>query len=262
MTGGLGILGSESARALLEHGLRNLAIFDVVELPNEKLDSLRGDFPLADVLFFNVDTTDEAKITENIEAILLHFKRIDMLLCCAGIVHCDHALNITADKWRQVQNVNTTGAFLVAKAVAKTMIDLKSSDHRIFNRSIVFIASTSAHQVNFPQPQLAYNVSKAGIVHMTHCLAAEWACYGIRVNCISPGYMDTILNEGEALDQSRRVWISRTPMGRMGRADELAGVVIMLCSQAGSYITGADIKIDGTFSFSLYSQAIYIVFSR
>jgi sorbose reductase len=111
--------------------------------------------------------------------------------------------------------------------------------------SIVFIASLSAHRVNYPQPQAAYNVSKAAIVSMKNSLAAEWARYGIRVNTISPGYMDTILNEGPGLEDARKSWASRNPMGRMGVPQELQGPLILLCSGAGSYINGADIIVDG-----------------
>jgi sorbose reductase len=110
---------------------------------------------------------------------------------------------------------------------------------------IVFISSLSAHAINFPQPQAAYNVSKAGISHLTHCLAAEWAVHGIRVNSISPGYMDTILNEGSGLERARVIWSERNPMGRMGVPQELAGPLVMLCSQAGTFINGADLRVDG-----------------
>jgi sorbose reductase len=111
--------------------------------------------------------------------------------------------------------------------------------------SIVLVASISAHIINFPQPQAAYNTAKAAVMHMTRCFAAEWATHGIRVNSISPGYMDTILNEGDALETARSMWNSRTPMGRMGKPDELNGAAILLCSAAGSYITGSDLKVDG-----------------
>ena len=87
--------------------------------------------------------------------------------------------------------------------------------------SIVLIASISGHRVNFPQPQVAYNVSKSALLHMAHSLAAEWGGMGIRVNTISPGYMDTILNEGEGLERARKAWYSRNPMGRMGSPSEL-----------------------------------------
>jgi sorbose reductase len=104
----------------------------------------------------------------------------------------------------------------------------------------------SGHTVNYPQPQAAYNVSKAGLLHLKNSLAAEWAQYGIRVNSISPGYMDTVLNAGENLRGIREVWASRCPMGRMGHVDELTGVVVLLCSaRGGGYITGADVLVDG-----------------
>lgn len=104
--------------------------------------------------------------------------------------------------------------------------------------SIVFIASISAHSVNFPQPQISYNVSKAGVLHLTHSLAAEWVRYGIRVNSISPGYMDTILNSGDGLEVGRKIWTSRNPMGRMGDPEELTGAVVLLCSRVAGYYWG------------------------
>ena len=80
---------------------------------------------------------------------------------------------------------------------------------------------------------------------LTKSLAAEWAAHGIRVNCLAPGYMDTILNEGPGLEGARRAWGERCPMGRMGSPEELVGVGVMLCSAAGSYVTGAEIRVDG-----------------
>jgi sorbose reductase len=80
---------------------------------------------------------------------------------------------------------------------------------------------------------------------MKNSLAAEWARYGIRVNSLSPGYMDTILNEGNGLEDVRAIWASRNPMGRMGMPSELSGPIVLLCSQAGSYINGTDILVDG-----------------
>ena len=112
--------------------------------------------------------------------------------------------------------------------------------------SILLISSISAHATNFPQPQAAYNASKAALLSLKSSLAAEWAVHGIRVNSISPGYMDTVLNEGDGLEEARKTWTSRNPMGRMGSPEELTGIVVLLCSSwAGSYITGADIVVDG-----------------
>ena len=244
VTGGFGALGFESALALLEHGLTHLAICDL-HTSEDKLQALRKRGSAQNIRVFAIDIASEAAVETAVRAVVDAFGRLDIVLSCAGMVHCAHSLDTSASKWREVQDVNTTGSFLVAKAAAQSMINLSSKENRPCNASIIFIASISAHHVNFPQPQAAYNVSKAGIVHLTHCLAAEWAVHGIRVNCISPGYMDTVLNEGDSLEAARNAWTARTPLGRMGRKDEIAGVVVMLCSPAGSYITGADIRVDG-----------------
>lgn len=119
--------------------------------------------------------------------------------------------------------------------------------------TITLIGSISAHRVNFPQPQAAYNVSKAGIVALVKSLAAEWAVDGVRVNSISPGYQDTILNAGEGkIREARAVWNERNPMGRMGAVGEMDGMCVLLCSRAGSYMTGSDYVIDGEFLFSFF----------
>jgi short-subunit dehydrogenase len=81
-------------------------------------------------------------------------------------------------------------------------------------------------------------VSKSALLTLKNCLAAEWAKYGIRVNSISPGYMDTILNEGDGIAEARKLWASRNPLGRMGTPSELTGAVVLLSSSASSYING------------------------
>ena len=111
--------------------------------------------------------------------------------------------------------------------------------------SIILTASMAGHVVNAPQVHVAYGTSKAGVHHMTRCLAAEWAEYGIRVNSLSPGYMDTRLNASSDLTDVVPLWLEKTPMGRFGRKEELIGPVVLLASDGGSYMTGADLRIDG-----------------
>jgi NAD(P)-dependent dehydrogenase (short-subunit alcohol dehydrogenase family) len=103
----------------------------------------------------------------------------------------------------------------------------------------------SAHHTNYPQPQAAYNSSKTALLSLAKSLAAEWSSYGIRVNSLSPGYMDTILNDGDGLIRARKSWNERNPMGRMGHPWELTGPLVLLCSNAGRYINGTDIIVDG-----------------
>ncbi len=149
--------------------------------------------------------------------------------------------------------INLFGSFCIAQAVARHMIaattpkTLTSNPPRL-DRSIIFIASMSGSIVNYPQPQCAYNASKAGVVQLSKCLAAEWARHGIRVNTISPGYMDTALNRTPALNQQKRIWKDRTPMRRLGEVEELNNVMLWLAGEGASFVTGSDVKVDGGYS--------------
>ena len=165
---------------------------------------------------------------------------VDHLVCFVGVVGCVETLEMPVSQWRRILDINTTGAFICAQAAARQMVKQGPKPY-----SITFISSISAHRVNFPQPQAAYNVSKAALLTLKNCLAAEWARYGIRTNTISPGYMDTILNEGDGIAEHRKIWAERNPMGRMGRPSELTGVLVMMASSASSYLNGADIVVDG-----------------
>ncbi|KAI1846620.1 hypothetical protein JX266_007193 [Neoarthrinium moseri] len=240
VTGGGGDLGFTACQALLEHGLSGLVIFDLDPVSAaSRVADLQAGFPNAKISFATVNVTDADDVERSIDAVVRSLGSVDILLAFAGVASCAHAIEMPAKEWRRVFDINTTGSFLCAQAVAKTQANLGKRG------SILFVASISAHRVNFPQPQVAYNASKAAVLATAKSLAAEWARYGIRVNSISPGYMDTILNEGSGLKVARDTWNDRNPMGRMGVPEELCGAIIMLSSQAGSYITGADLCIDG-----------------
>jgi NAD(P)-dependent dehydrogenase (short-subunit alcohol dehydrogenase family) len=201
--------------------------------------SLQAEFPSSKIIGQALDVTDDAAVNSATTAASNALGDINILLCFAGVVGCTHALEMSAQEWRRTLDINITGSFLCAQAIAKQMVANGAGG------SIVLTASISAHRVNFPQPQVAYNVSKAGVLAMKNSLAAEWARYGIRVNTVSPGYMDTILNEGAGLQTARDIWASRNPMGRMGVPEELTGAILLLVSGAGTYINGADIVCDG-----------------
>lgn len=162
-------------------------------------------------------------------------------------------------------DVNVTGSFFVARAVknyrhlpyithillfppqkSHTQIDPYSRDiiTRNSSGSIIFTASMSGYNVNKPQPQSAYAVSKSGVHHLTRSLAGEWVGHNINVNSISPGIMNTQLSGGDALIEQRNLWMQHSPMG-MGDPEDLAGPVVLLCSPAGKIVTGTEIIIDG-----------------
>lgn len=221
---------------MLEHGASGLCLWDLevtLRASQSSITTLAKDFPQQRVLGISVDVTSSDSVAEGVASTVQALGSLDHIFCFAGIVGCFHALEMSDTQWRKTLEVNTTGAFLCAQAAARQM-----STHPAPNRSITLTASISAHRVNYPQPQVAYNVSKAAIVALKSSLAAEWAVHGIRVNSISPGYMDTILNAGEGnIKTARESWASRNPMGRMGALGELDGVCVLLASRAGSYVS-------------------------
>lgn len=243
VTGGSGSLAQAATRAMLEHGLSQVTLMDLqasIDAAKDQIVKLRQDFPHARVHVVPVDVTDQEVTEKAFQEANDKMDGVDILCCFAGVVGCVHSISSTAKEWRKVLDVNLTGSFICAQAAAKHMMDGKKGG------SIMFTASISAHHVNYPQPQAAYNVSKIGVTHLVRNLAAEWAVHGIRVNCISPGYMDTILNDGDNLKDVRDIWASRCPMGRMGNVEEITGPVVLLnSSRAGRYITGSDLIVDG-----------------
>jgi sorbose reductase len=240
VTGGAGTLALEAAKALLEHGASGIALWDVnPDSAFEAVKALHAQFPDRRIMTEAVDVRDEHGIASAVESSVKVLGSIDMLVCFAGVVGCTHALEMPADEWRRTHEINLTGSFLCAQAVARQLRAQNTGG------SIVFTASISAHHTNFPQPQCAYNSSKTALLSLAKSLAAEWSSYGIRVNCLSPGYMDTILNEGDGLKRARDTWNGRNPMGRMGHPWELTGPLITLVSNAGRYINGTDIIVDG-----------------
>ncbi|GAP84420.1 putative gluconate 5-dehydrogenase [Rosellinia necatrix] len=240
VTGGAGHLGFTLSKALLEHGVRGLMIFDVNPAETAaKVDVLTAEFPDADIRFLTVDITDEAAVDAAVAETVALLGPVTTLLNFAGMGYRGHAPDWTTRDWNSMSNVNTVGAFFVARAVARHMIVHKTGG------SMVFVANISTHQVNFPQRQGPYNTPKAGVKAMVRSLAGEWARYGIRVNSISPGYMDTILGEDDGFEEVRRAGPGGHSLARIGQPDELCGVVVMLASRAGSYFNGSDLLVDG-----------------
>lgn len=193
-------------------------------------------------LFVRTDITDSENVSRMVEQTIAEFGKIDILMNNAGIVDWGEAENVEKDDWLKVMDVNVNGLFYCAQAVGRRMIE--KGQGRIIN-----IASMSAHIVNRPQCQASYNASKAAVIHLTKSLAAEWAQYNIRVNSISPGYMGTDMAKPFFVDPKYGgEWINAIPMKRPGEPEELAGVAVFLASNASSYVTGADIVVDGGYT--------------
>lgn len=245
VTGGAQGLGLVCARALVEHGVEKLAIFDVDESKGAKAvehfkSISKSEEPT--VLFKKVDVSDEDSVNEAVADVSESFNGIEILICFAGITGSKLAVEYDIESWRRIFDVNVHGSFLVARAVARDIIA-----RNVPSASIIFTASMSGYIVNQPQPHSAYAVSKAGVHHLARSMAGEWVGHGIRVNSISPGIMNTRLSGGPAQAGLRKLWLEKSPMG-IGDPEDLTGAVVLLCSEAGRFITGTDIKIDGGYT--------------
>ncbi|KAK1750274.1 hypothetical protein QBC47DRAFT_123488 [Echria macrotheca] len=190
------------------------------------------------------DVSDPASVETCIGEIVAAHGRIDGLVTSAGFTENFEAVKYPVDRMRKLWGVNVDGTYLFATAVARHLMDRKAKG------SMVFIGSMSGSIVNVPQPQAPYNASKAAVRHLAASLAVEWAEAGIRVNCISPGYMLTALTE-KILDENpdlKQKWTSLIPQGRMGNPRDLMGPVVFLLSDAAGYVTGADLRVDGGYT--------------
>ncbi|KAL8715857.1 MAG: hypothetical protein Q9220_000524 [cf. Caloplaca sp. 1 TL-2023] len=205
VTGGARGLGWNMAQALAEAGAKSIALLDVKEdLGREAASALSNDAHIP-VNFYKADVRDADANNETIERIAADFGSVDILINSAGIVEHTNkptntkpqpstSSNIKAETYppalfRNLLDINLTGSFLVSQSCGRHMIQSRSGG------SIIFISSIAGARVLHPQQQCAYNASKAAVAHLARSLAAEWAQHGVRVNTISPGYMDTQLNE-------------------------------------------------------------------
>ena len=193
-------------------------------------------------LFVQTDVSRRQSVEEMTQAALKTFGKIDFLMNNAGITIWGKAEEISEADWRKQMDINLNGLFFCCQSVGRHMIERRSG--RIIN-----IASMSGCIINQPQPQSAYNSSKAAVIHLTRSLAYEWAQYNIRVNAIAPGYMNTAMAQ-PFFDNPEYggVWIPAIPMKRPGEPIELAPVAILLASEASSYITGTTIVVDGGYT--------------
>lgn len=194
-------------------------------------------------LFLQVDVRDENSVQAMTAAALSKFDTLDVLVNNAGIAYNVPAEDTPSEVWRNVLDVNLNGVFWCCQAVGRHMLARQSG-------SIVNIASMSGLVVNKPQPQVAYNVSKAGVIMLSKSLAAEWATRKVRVNSVSPGYIGTELvkNVLAQSDEWRQIWHEMTPMGRIGQPSDVAHAVAYLASDAAQYATGTNLVIDGGYT--------------
>lgn len=231
VTGAAQGIGFEIARGLAEAGAR-VTIADLN--PDVGHDAARS----IGAAFEPLNVTDPAAAT----ALAAKLGGADILVNNAGIVRNTPAEDTPDDDWTAVMRVNLDGVFWCCRAFGQHMLAQGRG-------SIVSTASMSGLISNHPQPQAAYNASKAGVIHLTRSLAGEWASRGVRVNCVAPGYTATPLTKrGLDTPEWRETWLKETPMGRLAEPAEIAPAVLYLASDAASFVTGHALVVDGGYT--------------
>ncbi|MFI8930381.1 SDR family NAD(P)-dependent oxidoreductase [Streptomyces sp. NPDC053474] len=203
------------------------------EQAREALARVQAIQPRARLL--QADVADGAAIEDMFRSIRHDHGRLDAFVNNAGITQDGYALMMGEAKWRKVIDTNLTGAFLCTRAAARLMARRRTG-------SIVTVSSTSA--VRPPVGQANYAAAKAGSVALTQALAKELGPYGVRVNCVVPGFIDTSMTRQIPSDRLAE-HLRHVPLGRIGQPQEVASAVRFLLSDAAAYITGSSVVVDG-----------------
>jgi len=188
------------------------------------------------------DVRRKASVEAMVERALKEFGKIDFLMNNAGLARLYPAVDVPEDEWRDIFDVNLNGMLFCCQAVGRHMIQRRSG-------SIVNVSSVSDRVANRGRPHASYNVSKAGVRHLTTVLACEWAEHNIRVNGIAPGYIATEHAKAFLADPKYGgQFIPWIPMQRPGEPEEIGPLAIFLASPASSYMTGTTVVIDGGYT--------------
>jgi NAD(P)-dependent dehydrogenase (short-subunit alcohol dehydrogenase family) len=235
VTGASSGLGLHFARTLAASG----AAVAVTARRRERLDALVDELHDAGGKAASVamDVTSADSIRAGYEAAESALGPVGVVVNNAGISIVKPALEMPTSDWDEVVNTNLRGAWLVAQTAAQRMV-AAGRGGRIINIASILGLRTIG--------QVApYNAAKAGLLHLTRALAMEWARHGIQVNAISPGYIETEMNQAFWQTAAGKRLIERVPQRRLGKPANLDGALLLLASDAGTFMTGANIVVDG-----------------
>ncbi|RAK93775.1 NAD(P)-binding protein [Aspergillus costaricaensis CBS 115574] len=244
VTGGARGIGLEIVRALAEAGADVALIY--ASSPEDEVRSAASQISACTgqrVTVFQSDVTSRTRIADTLEQIASAHEngRLDIVVANAGICSNIASLEYDESSWQRDNAVNYDGVMWTAQAAGK-----------IFKRqgtgNLIITASVSSILVNMPQTQAAYNASKAAVVHLAKSLAVEWVDFA-RVNCISPGFIMTEMITQQPKERVQK-WMAMIPGGRICDAAELKGAYVFLASDCSSYMTGANLVIDGGYTLT------------
>jgi 3-oxoacyl-[acyl-carrier protein] reductase len=199
----------------------------------ENLKNIQSSFPQIKTSNFNLE--NHQKIEELVKEVKEKLGGLDIVINNAGITKDNLAIRMSDEDWNKVININLTAVFLICKYSIKAMMKQDAG-------SIINISSIVGHTGNFGQAN--YSSAKAGIVAMSKSLAKEYAKKNIRINCISPGFIDTKMTKN-INEEFKKKLIENIPMGKLGTGNDIANCALFLASDLSSYITGETIHVNG-----------------
>ena len=241
ITGAASGIGLEAAKAFLQNGADVYMSDFNGELLREKGKELFMQYPDSIIVTVEADNTKEADLEKIVEAVKANTGKVDILINNAGMSHSAYSIKESRDDWGKVIDLNLTSQFFIAQKIANEfMIPAKSG--KIINTcslgGILGIPSAAA-----------YSASKGGVMQITKSLACEWARFGITVNAVCPGFVETPLIKNEMANEKWMAYMTmRTPMRRLAKPEDVAGAMLFFASDMASYITGTSLVIDGGFS--------------
>ena len=233
ITGSSRGIGKSIAQAFAKEGATVIILGRDGTLAKKTADELSQEGFQADS--YPCDVTNAQNVQEIVNKILDKHKRIDILVNNAGITKDNLLLRMSENDWDEVIAINLKGVFNCTKVISKVM--LKAQKGKIINISSIIGITGNPGQAN-------YAASKAGIIGLTKSVARELASRGITVNALAPGYIETDMT-AQLKEQVRNEILKNIPLGRLGHAQDVAGVCLFLASDEANYITGQTIVIDG-----------------
>ncbi|WP_068673270.1 SDR family NAD(P)-dependent oxidoreductase [Oceanobacillus sp. Castelsardo] len=192
---------------------------------------------------FACDVTSEKEVENLVDYVKTEFEDVTVLINNAGGLYNSTIQETSIEKWEEIQNLNVNSVFLVSKKIGKVMMDGSSKNPNV-NRSILNVASLSGHKPGAIFPH--YSAAKASVINLTKAMAFEYSRSGIRVNSISPGFVETAMVD-KGKEKLVKIINKKTTMKRLGQPEEVANAIAFLSSKEASYITGIDMLVDGGY---------------